>query len=60
MLCILTSKLVNYGPWCKPDLAWSAGPILFLASDAAAFISGVHLRIDGAAGVQLEIELPSQ
>lgn len=33
-----------------------AGPILFLASDAASFISGVHIPIAGAAQVQLEIE----
>ncbi|KAK9842236.1 hypothetical protein WJX81_001967 [Elliptochloris bilobata] len=36
-----------------------AGPILFLASDAASFISGVHLRIDGATGVHEEIQLPA-
>ncbi|BDA48978.1 3-oxoacyl-[acyl-carrier-protein] reductase FabG [Coccomyxa sp. Obi] len=36
-----------------------AGPILFLASDAASFISGVHIPIAGAAQVQLEIEDPS-
>ncbi len=29
-----------------------AGPILFLASDASSFISGVHIPIAGAAQVQ--------
>ena len=33
-----------------------AGPILFLASDTAAFISGAHLPICGAAQVQPEID----
>lgn len=33
-----------------------AGPILFLASDAASFISGVHITIAGASQVQPEIE----
>ena len=34
-----------------------AGPILFLASDAASFVSGVHLPICAAAIIQAEIEM---
>ena len=36
-----------------------AGPILFLASDAASFISGVHIPVCAASQVQLEIDDPS-
>jgi NAD(P)-dependent dehydrogenase (short-subunit alcohol dehydrogenase family) len=39
---------------CTPEEI--AGPILFLASDAASFISGVHVPVAAAAQVQLEIE----
>ncbi len=35
------------------------GPILFLASDAASFISGAHIPICAASQVQLELEDPT-
>ncbi len=35
-----------------------AGPILFLASDAASFISGVHIPIAGAAQVPAHACIP--
>ncbi|CAK0786472.1 hypothetical protein CVIRNUC_009685 [Coccomyxa viridis] len=42
---------------CTPEEI--AGPILFLASDAASFISGVHIPVCAASQVQLEIDDPS-
>ncbi len=36
-----------------------AGPILFLASDAASFISGAHIPVCAASQVQLELEDPT-
>ncbi|CAL5222895.1 g5324 [Coccomyxa viridis] len=42
---------------CQPEEI--AGPILFLASDAASFISGAHIPVCAASQVQLELEDPT-
>ena len=41
-------------PIGRQGTAWDvANAALFMASDEASFISGVHLRIDGAAGCRV-------
>ena len=57
-LCVCATAAVSFqqAKGCFPVLA---GPILFLASDAASFISGAHIPICAASQVQLELEDPN-
>ncbi len=66
MLCLLTqkskAKSAETRGLCirQRRCGVPAGPILFLASDASSFISGVHIPIAAASQVQLELEDPTE